>query len=235
MGVKDFGRLRANPAADKKHVLKLDNMCLCSTTNACQDKIVKALASAPNLTGITFMGVAYTPPAPIPISNAAAVEAWLVEIALKYEFDVFISAKIVGSNIEIIHIGKGAFTLPTFSAGAAATVTRWCTTAVKCHYKVNLVGDPGEVNDGVTGATLANVPYEYTGVILTDTSTADDLETDIAAALTGLSIAYDSVTVSVDEADESYLVDIVALEGTPIYFGSKKAKQCLCDEVFVSA
>lgn len=133
-----------------------------------------------------------------------------------------------GSDVTLDVITSGVIDDYTDDQAASVAVTATCTEITVCDFKLTAVGTLSPVKIGEGVETLANDPYDWTGVGATDDTTAAQLATDIDAALTSQSADFESVAVAVNNIVEAFDITIVAKPGLNVKFNGVQVERDDC-------
>lgn len=255
---KQFGRLRGNALANPGNLVKLsaDWCCGASSIPTCEDTYEAVTSNALLVASVTIEQadgtltvVSTTAPIKqangkvisdafglIPVTDAAKLERFLWKALELYEYDIKVAVDYTGGTLSVTHIGKTRLKTITYSTGASVQLTRCCTLVVLQVFKATVVGTIGDFGyDGDT-ASLANNPYEYSGIPATDTATAQILHDDVVAALNTLAgYTYERVEVSIANASGGYTIKVFTQISTPLTIDGTAMAYCELSEEFICA
>lgn len=228
MGIK-----RANASADADNALRLGE---CGAADSCQDYHASTVPNTRTVVSAVFDGVTYTAATPIAITDAAAIQAWLESVVANKEFDYYVrvtsTVNTTNQDVTIEHVGQLSLSLITLNTGTM-TLTRCCTVINHTIYNLGVVDDPGQITfEGGSAQTLANVPYAYSGTLVTDEATAAQLRTDFIAALTAIGLEDSYVEVDVDIQNENYKISYLSPGDAPVAAGANDFVNSGYQEIF---
>ena len=255
---KQFGRLRGNALANPGNLAKLsaDWCCGASSIPTCEDTYSATTNNALLVASIvieqadgTLTTVLTTAPIKqangkviadtfglIPVTNPTLLQKFLWKALELYEYDIKVDVTYSGGTLAITHIGKTKLKSITYSTGATVSTTRCCTLVALQVYKATVTGVVGDVTYNGDTAALANNPYDYTGVALTDAATATQLQADMATALDSLTgYTYERVEVSIANAAGGYSIKVYTQTVTPPAIDDVFMVYCDLSEEFVCA
>ena len=249
--LKEYGRKRANPHACIKNNLKLTEGMCCGENDSpvCKETLTGTIDPAEFFMGITFEGKQYsvTNPViseggeeilgvqgPIPLTDKVKIEEFIGAVLTVWEVCPYCTCKIEGTTITVEHIGACELTLLHFSdSDDVARTERCCDLATINKFQFTIKDDAADLEWDGNSEALANSPYEFQDNPTADQATADQLKTDVEAALTALGVQYNSVEVTIDDIAGEYVVAYHTREAEGIMMGFKQASFCGGEEGFV--
>ena len=200
-----LGRERANYNACPPNNLKLVDTCDCTDIAVCEDVYSDVVAAARSFAGFTYVlngvtrvfSVLQPIEAPdgsglvlipvrglIPVTDPESIHEWMLQVLSIFEVEsgLVITWTLAGTIITYNHTGAGAITVITYDDASTDTPdARNCTLGVCCDYVLGKEGTMGDISDdgGASTETLANEPYNYTGIQVTDDAEAIVLAADL--------------------------------------------------------
>lgn len=193
IGVEERGRLHANPNRNQKTQMASIGKDACSEDapyGAVGRDVIKGIDG--DLTAITIDGVEYTFDSAVDHTDEEAVVAAIVDklknAGTDSEYNVWVKAKHDGSTTVVTHDGRRTISVIDKSGGTFNGARTTTVYQVEEYRLSDVVGTVGPVTYGGSSETLANEPYAHSGTPATDDTTADQLATDIAAALGNLGL-----------------------------------------------
>ena len=239
---KDLGRERSNPYARVNNNLKLHD-CPCTDAAVCQDTLTSAtIAGTEVITAVVFNGETFSPsldvmsvdgdelilkaPGTITAADTAELNAWLVAILKRYEFNPYVTVTHDTTTLTVVHVG--ALTLTSITTDAPETIT-----GTRCCLLYDVFTNTGSVEDG----NIVNIIADGTSAALDTGAYADAMDlaqliTDIKAELTALSIPWSSVTATYDAGDGEFDIVIVST-AREILFDTTRLTNTASSEAFI--
>lgn len=229
----DWGTERSNECAHENNSLRLDKCPVCQNDKkTCEHKLIGEVPATASLVSISYNGenVAIEPAVLVSEDVAAAICAAIEKKVNK----PYATATYADGTLTVFHRGQLELSSLTFDDDTVVALTSTCCKIVnQTKWRIFINGELTELTFGDEVTELEGT-YDYDPAdAAANEATAAALLAELEAKLTAAGISFDGLSVTVNDDEETFVVDFwskdsgIMIEGTYLTAcGTREAFDC---------